>query len=72
MGIVQSSTSLAQDVTIAIIPLTYSQAMLRDDLVIPVNLPTAARRKSNSNLYHDFYVLIFFSLSQRLISASPR
>ena len=47
MGIVQTSASLARDVTLRITPLTYSQAMLRDDLIIPVNLPTAARRKTN-------------------------
>lgn len=46
VGIVQTSASLARDVTLRITPLTYSQAMLRDDLVIPVNLPTASRRKT--------------------------
>lgn len=51
VGIVQTSATLARDITLRITPLTYSQAMLRDDLVIPVNLPTASRRKIIINLF---------------------
>ena len=45
VGIIQTSGSLARDITLRVTPLTYSQAMQRNDVVIPVNLPTAARRK---------------------------
>lgn len=45
VGIIQTSAMLARDVTLRVRPLTYSQAMAIDDIIIPVNLPTAARRK---------------------------
>lgn len=45
IGTVQTSGTLARDVSIRVTPLTYSQAMRIDNVVIPVNPPPEARSK---------------------------
>lgn len=51
VGIIQTSATLARDITIRVSPLTYTQAMEIDDLEIPVNLPPAATCKYTLAVY---------------------